>query len=134
MPKKQYGAIPYRVRKGRVEVVLVTSRGRKRWIVPKGWPKKAGPRQTARAEAYEESGVRGKLHRRPLGSFKYRKELTGGRRVLLQLKVFPLVVSQQVKDFPERGLRRRRWFSLEEAKKRCSDPGLRRLITKLRRV
>jgi 8-oxo-dGTP pyrophosphatase MutT (NUDIX family) len=134
MPKKQYGAVPYRVRNGRLEVALVTSRERGRWIVPKGWPKKGGPRATARAETYEESGLRGKLHRKPLGSFKYRKKLPGGRRVLLQLKVFPLEVAKQVKDFPERTERRTQWFPLTEAEKRCSDPGLRRLITKLRRV
>src|ERR1700738_150195 len=37
----QYGALPYRVRgRSRPEIMLVTSRETRRWIIPKGWPKK----------------------------------------------------------------------------------------------
>jgi hypothetical protein len=35
----QYGALPYRLDdNASVEVLLVTSRETKRWIIPKGWP------------------------------------------------------------------------------------------------
>ena len=37
----QYGALPYRTSNGqRAEFMLVTSRETRRWIIPKGWPKK----------------------------------------------------------------------------------------------
>jgi 8-oxo-dGTP pyrophosphatase MutT (NUDIX family) len=129
--RKQYGALPYRVRKGSVEVLLVTSRQTKRWIVPKGWPKKS-PHYTAKSEAFEESGVHGKVRRRPLGSFEYRKTLGHGRKVQCRLKVFPLAVRKQVKTWPERHERKTRWFKLKEAASRCSDPGLARLLRKFR--
>jgi len=53
----QYGALPYR-RAGEadMQVLLVTSRGTKRWIIPKGWPIAGlSPNQTAAREALEEA-------------------------------------------------------------------------------
>jgi 8-oxo-dGTP pyrophosphatase MutT (NUDIX family) len=128
--RKQYGAVPYRIRAGSVEVLLITSRETKRWIVPKGWRKKT-PRHTAKSEAYEESGVRGKLRRRALGSFEYRKKLARGREVKCRLKVFPLAVRKQAKSWPEQQERKTRWFKLKEAAEMCNDPGLARLLRKL---
>ena len=56
----QYGALPYRASKVRgVEVLLVTSRETKRWIIPKGWPIPGlSPSKSAAREAYEEAGGR----------------------------------------------------------------------------
>ena len=34
----QYAALPYRVSGGVLEILLITSRRTRRWIVPKGWP------------------------------------------------------------------------------------------------
>jgi 8-oxo-dGTP pyrophosphatase MutT (NUDIX family) len=132
-PRKQYGAVPFRVRDdGTIQVMLITSRETRRWIVPKGWPKKGGPRPTAKAEAFEESGVRGKVHRKPLGSFEYRKKLNRGRHILCKLQVFPLSVKKQAKNWPERLDRTTRWFSLTDAAKLCSDPELGVLLRKLK--
>ena len=37
----QYAALPYRAKgKSKLEIMLVTSRGTRRWIIPKGWPKR----------------------------------------------------------------------------------------------
>jgi hypothetical protein len=36
----QYAALPYRSSSVRTEVMLVTSRETRRWIIPKGWPQK----------------------------------------------------------------------------------------------
>jgi 8-oxo-dGTP pyrophosphatase MutT (NUDIX family) len=59
-----------------VEVLLVTSRGTRRWIIPKGWPIKGfKPARTAAREAYEEAGVRGRVAGRPLGRYIYEKRL-----------------------------------------------------------
>ena len=110
--------------------MLITSRETKRWIVPKGWPLKT-QRQTIRTEAYEESGVRGRIHRKPLGSFTYKKRLPSRKRVSVALKVFPLAVKKQLKKWPERKQRKTRWFSIEEAAKRCSEPALGELMRKL---
>jgi hypothetical protein len=132
MPK-QFGAVPFRMRKGRIEVMLVTSRDGRRWLVPKGWPMKRGPRYTAKTEAYQESGVRGKLRRKPLGTMSYRKKV-GGRVLKMHLSLYPLVVKKQVRRFPERKQRTIRWFSLKGAVKRCDNPSLARLLGKIKKV
>ena len=117
---------PFRVREGRVEVLLVMSREKKRWIIPKGWPQKS-PRQTARSEAWEESGVKGKLLRKSLGSVKYEKD----KKKFVALKVFPLAVRKQLKKWPEKKSRKARWFSIKAAAKQC-DPALSNLMLKLK--
>ena len=92
----------------RRDQMLVTS-SQNRWLVPKGHLMREGPRYTARREAFEESGVRGRVRRKPLGSVKYRKKKKK-RTILVDLKLFPLAVTRQAKNFPERGKRRTRWF------------------------
>jgi hypothetical protein len=49
----QYGVLPYRMSNGhRAEFMLVTSRETRRWIIPKGWPKKGkSPHRSAAREA-----------------------------------------------------------------------------------
>jgi 8-oxo-dGTP pyrophosphatase MutT (NUDIX family) len=57
---KQFAALPYRIRDSDVEILLITTRKKRRWSVPKGWPiKHSTAQQTAAIEAYEEAGVRG---------------------------------------------------------------------------
>ena len=94
----QYGALPYRRgERARPEVMLVTSRERRRWIIPKGWPKKGkSARRSAAREAFEEAGVIGSVARRSVGSFSYKKELRNGRVVLCKVRVFPLRVKRMV--------------------------------------
>ncbi len=62
--------IPYRIRKERVEVALVTrSRGRG-WVVPKGSVDDGErPREAAIREAEEEAGLLGIVPRQPLGRY-----------------------------------------------------------------
>ena len=37
-PTKQIAALPTRKRRGKLEILLITSRETKRWVIPKGWP------------------------------------------------------------------------------------------------
>ena len=71
----QYGALPYRTSNGhRAEFMLVTSRETRRWIIPKGWPKRGkSPYRSAAQEAFEEAGVLGAIGRQSVGSFSYRE-------------------------------------------------------------
>ena len=34
----QYAALPYRIEARQVWILLITSRGTQRWVIPKGWP------------------------------------------------------------------------------------------------
>jgi 8-oxo-dGTP pyrophosphatase MutT (NUDIX family) len=131
----QYGALPYRRgERARPEVMLVTSRERRRWIIPKGWPKKGkSARRSAAREAFEEAGVIGSVARRSVGSFSYKKELRNGRVVLCKVRVFPLRVKRQTQEWPEKAEREVKWLSARKAAKRVNDPELGQLIKRLAR-
>jgi 8-oxo-dGTP pyrophosphatase MutT (NUDIX family) len=132
----QYAALPYRSRgRSRTEVMLVTSRGARRWIIPKGWPQKGrAPHRSAAREAFEEAGVVGVVDRSPLGSFAYRKRLKSGGVVVCEVKVYPLKVSRQSKRWPERRERKIRWLSAKKAAETVREPKLRRIIRSLTRA
>ena len=100
----QYGALPYRVSSGeRAEFMLVTSRETRRWIIPKGWPKRGkSPHRSAAREAFEEAGIVGAVGRQTVGSFSYEKRLKNGRSVECEVRVFPLQVKRQSKAWPEK--------------------------------
>ena len=72
---QQYGALAWRrSKRGEVKVLLITSRERKRWIVPKGWPIKGKtPARTAAREAFEEAGVIGDAQAEAIGAYNYVK-------------------------------------------------------------
>src|SRR6185295_7538716 len=120
----QYAALPYRISKGhRAEFVLVTSRETQRWIIPKGWPKNGKlPHRSAAHEAFEEAGVLGIVGKRPVGSFSYNKRLKSGRSVQCEVRVFPLKVTRQKKEWPEKQQRRVKWLSALKAAARVKDP------------
>jgi 8-oxo-dGTP pyrophosphatase MutT (NUDIX family) len=70
----QVGALPIRFVDGKPEVLLVTSRESKRWVIPKGWPMKGKKNWAAAAqEAKEEAGVVGRTQKKPVGEFVYPK-------------------------------------------------------------
>ena len=77
-PRLQYAALPYRRRGAAIEVLLITSLGTKRWIIPKGWPIEGlKPPDSAAGEAMEEAGVVGVVGRESIGSFLYEKRRKG---------------------------------------------------------
>jgi 8-oxo-dGTP pyrophosphatase MutT (NUDIX family) len=74
MKSKQFAALPYRIDRTGPEILLITTRGKGRWSIPKGWPMKGRkPRAAAAVEAFEEAGVIGKIARRSVGNFKHSK-------------------------------------------------------------
>lgn len=129
----QYGALPYRILDdATVEVLLVTSRATKQWIIPKGWPIKGlKPGKAAAREAYEEAGVRGRVGH-ALGNYIYDKHnRTRQASTPCKVHVFPLVVTRQSRDWPEAKEREAQWCSVSEAASRVGNEGLRALILRL---
>ncbi|MBE3637810.1 NUDIX hydrolase [Mangrovicoccus algicola] len=110
-PRSQFGAICYRRNKGRVEILLITSRGKGRWILPKGWPIAGStPARAAAIEAYEEAGVQGRAHPLCLGIYGYKK---GDLPCVVAL--YALEVTEMKRRFPEAGQRKRRWVTPKQA-------------------
>jgi 8-oxo-dGTP pyrophosphatase MutT (NUDIX family) len=97
-------------------VMLVTSRETGRWVLPKGWAEKGltGPELAAK-EAFEEAGLIGEMAAKRVGSYRYLKQLPKGRSVTCEVDVFPMRVDQLLDDWPERGQRKREWFTFGQA-------------------
>jgi len=130
---RQIAALPYRnVGQGLrapVQILLVTSRGSGRWVIPKGnFANNIVPHAAAAQEAEEEAGVRGAVCPTPLGRYRYRKLKGSGASLMADVEVFPLAVTQELRDWKERKQRERRWFSLSEAARAVDEPDLRDLI------
>jgi 8-oxo-dGTP pyrophosphatase MutT (NUDIX family) len=127
----QYAALPYRQTPTGIEVLLITTRRTKRWIVPKGWPVEGlEPAASAAREALEEAGISGEIQKEPIGFFHYFKELRHNINVPCKVDVFALKVTRQRKTWMEKDLREQKWFPLEEAAKTVEEPQLRKLILK----
>jgi 8-oxo-dGTP pyrophosphatase MutT (NUDIX family) len=131
----QYGALPYRLSAGsRPQFMLITSRETRRWVIPKGWPKKGkSPQYSAAREAFEEAGVVGAVAKRSVGSFSYEKRLRNGGVVVCEVRVFPLEVIRQNKQWPEKQERVVKWLSASQAAEKVKEPMLSEIIRRLAR-
>jgi 8-oxo-dGTP pyrophosphatase MutT (NUDIX family) len=118
----QYAALPYRFHDGELQVLLVTSRESRRWIIPKGWPmRRLAPHRVAEREAWEEAGVRGRARPRAVGSFSYVKRHRRRGDLPCDVTVYPLAVRVERTVWPEAHQRDRRWFSVADAARVISD-------------
>ncbi len=114
---------------GKLHILMVTSRRTRRWIAPKGWPMRGKSHAEAAAqEALEEAGAIGKIAKKPMGYFEYRKHLGGKKSVMCLVQVFPMEVKKLRSEFRESGQRKVKWMTPKKAIA-CSDPrGFSRLI------
>jgi 8-oxo-dGTP pyrophosphatase MutT (NUDIX family) len=133
-PNFQFAALPYRRAADdvTVEVMLITSRDTGRWVIPKGWPaEREAAWDCATREAREEAGLVGEIHKRPVGSYHYKKLLDSGLPVWCTVEVFALAVTGRLESWPEQGERVGRWFSLDDAANAVDEPELGALIREL---
>lgn len=129
---RQCAALPFRRRDGELQVLLVTSRETRRWVLPKGWmEKRLAPHALAAKEAFEEAGVVGEVERRTIGRYDYLKRGPRDRVTPCSVRVFPLRVERLLDDWPERRQRQRRWFSPAEAAMAVEEGGLVTLLLEL---
>ena len=113
-------------------VMLITSRGTGRWVIPKGWPMAGRSLAGAAAqEAWEEAGLRGTIRETELGRFTYDKDQAEGYCVPVQVRVFLMEVAEVEDAFPEAAQRDRRWFPPAEAARRVAEPGLAAILRAL---
>lgn len=128
--RSQFGAIPWRLHNGKIEVLLVTSRRSGRWILPKGWPMDgATPAGAAATEAWEEAGVTGDAANLPAGFYSYSKSYDG-EMLPVVVAMFPLRVKKVHKTWPEQAERKRKWVGRKKAAEMIAEPELRQMLRK----
>jgi len=115
----KWGVIPYRfLKKGGLEVLLITTKSKK-WGLPKGnMIRKLGPSRTALVEAYEEAGIAGKVS----------KEMIQCMHKNTCLYLFPMLVTKVYSSWPEESKRSRKWVKLSKATKIIGRKELRRAL------
>ena len=130
---RQVAAIPFRLSQdGDIEIMLVTSRTTKRFIVPKGWPMKGkSGRKAAMIEAQEEAGVLGKTLKQPAGTYSYWKRLSN-RFVRVDVIVYMLEVTEELADWQEAKRRQRAWLAPADAAMLIDEPDLSTLVSTLK--
>ena len=130
-PRQQYAALPWRrAADGSVEILLITSRETKRWVIPKGWPIKGlkSPKSAAR-EAFEEAGVTGDPGKKKIGVYHYDKKLASSRIQHVRVNVYALRVEFEADTWPEQGQRDKLWTTAADAASRVDEPELQALIS-----
>ena len=129
---RQVAAIPFRLREdGRLDVLLVTSRTTRRFIVPKGWPMKGkSGRKAATIEAQEEAGVLGNALKQPAGTYSYWKRMAN-RFVRVDVVVYLLEVTEEMADWREAANRQRAWLPAADAALLIDEPELSTLLRDL---
>jgi 8-oxo-dGTP pyrophosphatase MutT (NUDIX family) len=127
-PRTQFAALPYRLNPD-LEILLVTSRGIGRWVIPKGWPVRGkSPRGSAGVEALEEAGVTGDVSKRPIGVYDYVKIMADGAGQDCLVTVFPLKVKARKAKWREMDQREWNWFDWRSAAAVVDEPGLADII------
>ncbi|MEO5739692.1 MAG: NUDIX hydrolase [Vicinamibacterales bacterium] len=131
--REQAGVIPFRRKKGTIEVCLIHNKGRRKWKIPKGFVDPGETvEQAALKEAWEEAGLSGRLIGGPIGSYEYDKwELS------LTVSVYLMEVTDQEDKWEESRFRERSWLPVNEAfellKKHPVRPLLETAATRLER-
>jgi 8-oxo-dGTP pyrophosphatase MutT (NUDIX family) len=130
----QSAAIPYKIdNQGKLQVLLVTSRRTRRWIIPKG---KIGaamlPSRSAEREAFEEAGVLGRISKQPVGSYWQGDALLSGPEGSILVFAYALEVIDELPVWAEMHQRERRWFTLKDALLTVRDSNIRSLLMAFR--
>ena len=126
----QIAALPWRRdAAGDLQVLLVTSRTNRRWMLPKGWPMSGkSEAEAARVEALEEAGVQGIVDRDPIGSYGYVKDRGQHTARGARARVYALEVTDQLDQWDEMHQRDRRWMSPSDGALLVSEPDLSRFL------
>ena len=126
----QSSVIPYRIKDGKTEVLLIRSSGNKRWVVPKGIKEPGLTAQDSAAkEAREEAGISGKVGKQPLGRYSVQKWGGTCSVELYSMKVTRLFDESEWHE----NHRGRKWLTPEKAAQQVSEDALKPFIRRLGR-
>jgi len=120
---QQSGVVPFRIKNGRYELLLITTRKGK-WIFPKGIIESGlDAKESAAQEALEEAGIKGKIYDSILLEYKYEK--WGG---VCNVKVFPFEVEEILERWEEDFFRKRKWVDISKVEEKVSNKNLKKII------
>jgi 8-oxo-dGTP pyrophosphatase MutT (NUDIX family) len=104
---KQFAALPWCLNEqGEVEILILTSRDSRQWILSKGRAEHPlTGADIAALEAEEEAGVKGVVAAEPVGGFWYDKHMKSGETLRCFVEVYPLRVMEQLVEWKEKGQR-----------------------------
>lgn len=122
----QSAVVPFRVKDGELEILIVRSSQNKHWVVPKGI---ADPgrslQESAAKEAWEEAGVEGDVRPTAIDSYRYAKW-----GATCTVSVYPMHVTRMLDDDEwEENHRGRQWVSPREAATLLKQPELGEIVT-----
>ena len=122
----QASALPFRIHKKELQILIISSRNKKKWIIPKGIIEPGdSDRYTALKETQEEAGVSGKILDPSIGTYSYQK--LGS---VCEVKLFPLKVEDVYDDWEESHFRKRKWVKGKRAANKVTPQELADLIEK----
>jgi phosphohistidine phosphatase len=124
----QSSVIPYRLRDGKPEILVIASSKKHHLVVPKGIKDPGlSPRESAAKEALEEAGIEGEIAETALGSYTCEKW-----GATCTVAVYPMKVTRVIaeEDWEERH-RGREWVTPDMAASRLKQEELRPLVKKL---
>ncbi|MDH4469461.1 MAG: NUDIX domain-containing protein [Verrucomicrobiae bacterium] len=120
----QVGALPYVIKDGKLQVLLITSSSGNRWILPKGQQEPGmTAHEVALMEAVEEGGVLGSIR----ADVHTRCQMSNGSF----LQLYALKISKLLGVWPEEHLRLRRLLPLNEALELMEDRKVGRAVKRL---
>jgi len=113
--------------------MLITSRGGKGWVFPKGgWEDDETVEAAALRETVEEAGVRGTLEDAVLGQFTFQshkqERLHNVHQGRCRAYMFIMHVEEELQAWPEFPDRQRCWVSLSEASSKCRHQWMREAL------
>jgi phosphohistidine phosphatase len=124
----QSAVIPYRVRDGKPEILVIASSKKHHLVVPKGIKDPGlSPQASAAKEALEEAGIEGEVADTALGSYSCEKW-----GATCTVTVYPMKVTRVIAEEEwEESHRGRQWVSPEKAASQLKQQELRPLVKKL---
>ncbi len=129
MKKVQSAAIPYRLDEAdQLSLLLVTSRRKGRWVLPKGTVSGMLPHASAAREAFEEAGVIGTIAETSFATYHLRKKVGYGAAIEVPVYVFPMRVTVELPTWPEMNFRQRQWISAAQIPEMVESAELRSLV------
>ena len=126
---KQSGVLPYFIDKGKIKVLLITSRKGKKWIIPKGIIEpKMTPWSSAEKEAFEEAGIKGRIFRKKIASY-VQKKWNGECNINIYLMRIDEIYDKWEEDF-----RKRKLLTPDEAANKIDIKPLKQIIENIEKI